>query len=133
MRISDWSSDVCSSDLGVTVSTASGTMNFTDDRFFAGLLLSPQGVGIMGLTADSWTSVSKPLMVTAGGMHRDATGQEPARKIDPFSLDPAGNKPLAWWEPGTQQMYTGPGNRRDRAEGLLSRDGTADRTALLVA
>src|SRR3546814_20380330 len=33
--------------LGVTVSTASGTMNFTDDRFFAGLLLSPQGVGIM--------------------------------------------------------------------------------------
>src|SRR3546814_17200133 len=87
----------------------------------------------MGLTAYSWTSVSKPRMVTAGGMHRDATGQEPARKIDPFSLAPAGNKHLAWWETGTHSMYTGQRARSDSAERLLFEDVKAVTTAFLVA
>lgn len=119
--------------MGAVVNTPAGERSFLDDRFFSGLLLSPQGVGIMGLSEASWSSITKPLMVTGGGEHRDATGQEPDRKADPFRLSAAGNKHLAWWKAGTHSMYTGQRARSDSKERLLFEDVKAVTTAFLVA
>src|SRR5690606_18158863 len=48
--------------LGASVSTSEGggPRVFADSRFFAGILLSPQGSGTMGLTPDSWNQVARP-------------------------------------------------------------------------
>lgn len=95
--------------LGASVTVDDGSRrNFADSRWYAGCLMSPQGVGIMGLDDTSWANVARPMMVVQGELETDFTGQEPNRKIDPFRLSVAGNKHLAWFPKGDRLLYSGP-------------------------
>jgi predicted dienelactone hydrolase len=63
-----------------------------DERPRAFLLLSPQGRGQMGLAANSWAKIARPMMVMTGSRDRGATGQGPEQKLEPFKFAPAGDK-----------------------------------------
>jgi predicted dienelactone hydrolase len=63
-----------------------------DERPRAFLLLSPQGRGQMGLAANSWEKIARPMMAMTGSRDRGATGQGPEEKLEPFKLAPAGDK-----------------------------------------
>lgn len=78
-----------------------------DDRYYAGLLLSPQGRGILGLTADSWRSIDRPIFVSTGNGDSDATLQTPDRKTDPFLLSPPKNRHLAWLGRVSETLWGG--------------------------
>ena len=78
-----------------------------DPRYYAGLLLSPQGRGILGLTETSWQHIDKPLMVSTGNGDSDASLQSPDRKTDPFSLSPPGNRHLAWLGRINKNLWSG--------------------------
>jgi hypothetical protein len=55
-----------------------GTVMEADEpRFYAAILMSPQGRGILGLRDGSWDGVDRPTMVMTGNGDRDATGQDP--------------------------------------------------------
>ena len=82
-------------------------LHIPDDRWFAAGLLSAQGAGFMGLFEDSWAEVSRPLLVVQGANERDFSGQDPARKIDPFWRSAPGNKHLAWFPNGDRMMFSG--------------------------
>jgi predicted dienelactone hydrolase len=77
-----------------------------DVRFFAAMLLSPQGAGVMGLTESSWGAVTKPLIAVTGGADVDPTGQSAQQKADCFFRSPPGNKHLAYFPKGTHTMFT---------------------------
>lgn len=95
--------------LGTVVEVENGVRrNFEDGRWFAGCMLSPQGPGIMGLAEDSWSRVTRPLMVVQGALETDFTLQSPEHKVSPFELSPAGNKHLVWFKSGDRLLYSGP-------------------------
>lgn len=95
--------------LGAVVTIADGTRrNFYDSRWFAGCLMSPQGTGIMGLDEDSWSKITKPLMIVQGELESDFTGQTPVQKIEPYNRAVAGNKHLVWFPTGDRLLYSGP-------------------------
>src|SRR3546814_12749123 len=65
MRISDWSSDVCSSDLNL-VNTAGLTLNFWDGDAgpkFNGAVNGGDGLWQAGSGNDNWTEVNGPVNV----------------------------------------------------------------------
>lgn len=95
--------------LGAKVTTEDGTRrDFGDPRWFSGMLLSAQGKGIMGLDEASWENITRPMIVIQGALEQDFTKQQPAEKMDPFSLSTAGNKHLAWFKNGDRLLYSGP-------------------------
>jgi len=88
-------------------SSAGAILDYKDPRFFAGILLSPQGSGVMGLEKDSWANVPNPLLTVLGTMERDFTGQKPEAKADPYRLSTAGYKHLAVIEGANSNSYAG--------------------------
>jgi predicted dienelactone hydrolase len=96
---------------------------FSDPRPRAFLLLSPQGRGQQGLTAQSWESVSRPLMVVTGSRDRGVRGQPPSWRLDPFHLSAPGDKYAVLIEGASHLSFSGraaepgasPGRRKGAA------------------
>lgn len=78
-----------------------------DPRFYASLLLSPPGRGILGLTKESWQTVKTPLFVSTGNGDSDASRQPPDVKTDSYSLPPPGNRHLAWLGRVNKTLWSG--------------------------
>jgi len=78
---------------GATVDIPGGekARSFADPRPRAILLLSPQCRGQMGLTANSWTGITRPMMAMTGSRDFGAVGR-PEGKLDSFTFAPAGDK-----------------------------------------
>jgi dienelactone hydrolase len=99
---------------------------FSDPRPRAFLLLSPQGRGQQGLTAESWESVSRPLMVVTGSRDRGPHGQSPSWRLDPFRLSPPGDKYAVVIEGASHLSSTGraaePGASPVRRKGAATAD-----------
>jgi hypothetical protein len=104
-----------------------------DARFFAGLLLSPQGRGAMGLGDGSWAAVARPLMVVTGNGDIDANSQSPNVKLEPYALSPAGNKHLAWFGAIRPTLYSGRGVAPGSPQVKAFQDLAAVTTAFLVS
>ena len=120
--------------LGVKPWKTDGTfLDEHDPRFYGGILLSPQGRGILGLRDDSWDSVNRAFMAVSGNGDYGATGQDPSTRIEPFSLSPAGNKHLDWFSHITPVLYTGQQIVPGTQQGLVFQDLLATTTAFLVA
>ena len=66
--------------------------SFADKRVSAILLLSPQGEGRMGLTADSWDHLRLPMLLMYGSQDYGAWGEPAAWRSEPYSKSPSGNK-----------------------------------------
>lgn len=79
--------------MGVRARVGGGEMrSFRDERFKAGILVSPQGAGQQGLEAESWDQLRSPTLVITGTRDRGAGGQPWEWKREPFDRSPPGNK-----------------------------------------
>lgn len=120
--------------LGARALTGSGVvLDEVDPRFYGGMLLSPQGRGVMGLMDGSWDTVSRPMLVVTGHGDADATRQSPEVKAEPFALAPEGNKHLAWLSRAWTTIFSGQQLRPGSSEEALFHDVLSVTTAFLVA
>lgn len=73
--------------MGATVTSKDGQrISFRDDRFFAGIAMSPQGPGIMGFDDDSWKDIDSPMLFLLAENDDDFTGQPWGVKAEAFNL-----------------------------------------------
>jgi hypothetical protein len=119
--------------LGAKVQMSDGLHSFADPRWFAALLLSPQGAGIMGLTEASWAELARPVMVMTGGKDIDESHQTPQVKADPFFRSKAGYKHFAFVMQGDHTIYSGQRVRPGTLEYLEFEDIKSVTTAFLKA
>jgi len=108
-------------------------LKFIDPRWYAGMMFSPQGVGVIGLTEDSWSGVSKPFMVAQAGLDADFTGQTAEQRLDAFNRSAPGNKHLAWFPHARRNLPIGPSAGGSQAETTQFEDFRAITTAFLYA
>jgi predicted dienelactone hydrolase len=85
----------------------SGPQSFADKRVSAVVLLSPQGEGIMGLSASSWDAVRVPMLLMYGSRDFGPFGQEPVWRSEAFAKGPAGDKYEVELEGGTHMGFAG--------------------------
>jgi len=93
----------------------SAPQSFADKRVSAVVMLSPEGEGIMGLTAHSWDAIKVPMLLMYGSRDFGPFGQEPVWRSEPFEKAPAGNKYKVELEGGTHMGFAAPfpgGNHR---------------------
>ena len=125
----------CQKLLGVKSNAADGSpLDLSDPRFYGGLLMSPQGSGIMGLTQESWSNVTRPLMVVTGIGDGDGGARQEANvKVDAFRYAHPDNKHLAWFSNINSGIYSGqqvtPGTKSE----IILGDLLAVTTAFLTA
>jgi dienelactone hydrolase len=65
---------------------------FADGRVSALVLLSPQGEGRLGLTADSWDDLRLPMLLMYGSLDFGPYGEPPAWRSEAFKRAPPGDK-----------------------------------------
>ena len=87
--------------------------SFADKRVSAVVLLSPQGEGIMGLSAHSWDSVHVPMLLMYGSRDFGPFGEEPVWRSEAFAKAPAGDKYEVELEGGTHMGFAGPFRHED--------------------
>jgi predicted dienelactone hydrolase len=81
--------------------------SFADKRVSAVVLLSPQGEGILGLSAHSWDAVRVPMLLMYGSRDFGPFGEEPVWRSEAFAKGPAGNKYEVELEGGTHMGFAG--------------------------
>ena len=79
----------------VDVSPSVHNMRSFDIRFSAFLACSPQGIGRLGMTANSWSSIAVPMMVQTGAADV-TTGENAAGRLDSFNRMPPPEKYLLY-------------------------------------
>jgi hypothetical protein len=120
--------------LGGTVVEPDGKRgSFHDDRFFSGILLSPQGSGIMGLDARSWEKVAAPLLTVVAEGDRDFGKQDAEKKSEPFKLSAPGYKHLYRLKGGSSNSFAGQLSGTNASEAKLFEIIKAVTTAFLMA
>ena len=81
--------------------------SFADKRVSAVVMLSPQGEGIMGLSAHSWDGIHLPMLLMYGSRDFGPFGQQPLWRSEAFEKAPAGNKYEVELEGGTHMGFAG--------------------------
>ncbi len=66
--------------------------SFADKRVSAVVMLSPEGEGVMGLSAHSWDTLRLPMLLIYGSRDFGPFGEEPDWRSEAFEKAPAGNK-----------------------------------------
>jgi hypothetical protein len=79
----------------VDVSPSVRNMRSFDIRFSAFLACSPQGIGRLGMTANSWSNIVVPMMVQTGAADV-TTGENAAGRLDSFNRMPPPAKYLLY-------------------------------------
>jgi dienelactone hydrolase len=82
--------------------------SFADKRVSAVVMLSPQGEGIMGLSAHSWDTLRLPMLLMYGSRDFGPFGQEPVWRSEAFEKAPAGNKYEVELKGGTHMGFAAP-------------------------
>jgi predicted dienelactone hydrolase len=96
-----------------------------DARVRAAILVSGQGTSNRMFTPDSWSELSKPMLVVTGSKDVAAIGNEtPASRREPFDRAKPGDKYLLFIEGATHSSYQG------RGAGLLLDREVPDRATL---
>lgn len=80
---------------------------FADKRVSAVVLLSPQGEGILGLSAHSWDDVHLPMLLMYGSRDFGPFGEEPVWRSEAFAKSPVGNKYEVELMGGTHMGFAG--------------------------
>lgn len=106
--------------LGATVTDSAGKkMSFKDNRFFSGIMMSPQGPGVMGLSDDSWKGVTAPGLYLVAEDDFDFTSQPYSVKAKSYELSHPGYKHLGVLQKGTANTFTGQLSGTSEREGKL--------------
>lgn len=94
---------------GVTIDIPgySEKKSLLDERVRALLLLSPQGRGQQGLSDTSWDFLKLPTMIVTGTNDKNARGQGPEWRREPFDFSPPGDKYFALIEGAHHFSFTG--------------------------
>jgi len=71
--------------------------SFADRRVKCVLLLSPQGKGTL-FREDSWSTLTKPVLILTGSNDTGRNGQRPEWRLDPYKYSPKGDRYLVWIE-----------------------------------
>lgn len=93
--------------LGVKIQAPDGEIQYSNDFWSGGVLLSPPGPGVLGLTETSWGGLTTPMMVFASGNENDLTRQSAEASMQPFYMAPEGYKHLAYLAKGDNTIYSG--------------------------
>lgn len=82
--------------------------SFGDERFSCAIVISGQGTTNRMLARDSWSGVTRPILVITGSKDVAAVGREtPESRQDPYRFAPAGDKYLLFIEGATHSSYQG--------------------------
>lgn len=103
--------------LGATVTDSSGNRRtFADTRFFGGIMMSPQGPGVMGLDDDSWLGLEAPSLFVLAENEIDFTGQPYQEKAKSYLLSKPGYKHIGLLKKGTSNSFSGQAARSNEVE-----------------
>jgi len=91
---------------------------YREPRIVAFLALSPQGIGIFGMSADSWDGIRAPVMVTTGAADSGGATDDPALRLHPFQYMPP---------PDKYQLYLDSADAIHKVFGLNVEEGAGDR------
>jgi hypothetical protein len=92
--------------MGAEVNAANGNrLSFRDDRFFAGVCLSPQGPGIMGLDDQSLSKITSPMLFMISEGDADFSGQNWEARSKSFTSSAAGYKHLGIVRNGGTNLF----------------------------
>ncbi|BCU77818.1 hypothetical protein [Luteolibacter sp. LG18] len=86
-----------------------------DARLRCGFAMSPQGEGVVGLSADSWNAITRPVMTMQGTDDTDPWVTDPATRREPYAKMPAGNKAHLTLQGATHGSFTDNGIAVDGA------------------
>jgi len=93
---------------GATVTSGDGQrLDFSDPRFFAGIAMSPQGPGVMGLDEASWQAVASPMLYLVAENDLDFTGQPAMEKAKAYQLAKPGYKHIGFLRNASSNAFTG--------------------------
>ncbi|WP_315922828.1 alpha/beta hydrolase family protein [Mesorhizobium sp. SP-1A] len=106
---------------------------FADPRFFAGIMMSPQGPGVMGLDESSWANISAPSLYLLAENEIDFTGQPYQEKAKSYRLAKPGYKHVGLLKNGSANTFSGQGARSNATEKKLFEVLKAISTAFLLA
>ena len=84
-----------------------GPQRFADPRAAAVVLLSPQGEGRLGLTADSWDGLRVPMLLMYGSRDFGPYGEPPSWRNEGYLRAPAGDKWDVELEGATHMQFAG--------------------------
>jgi len=115
-------------------------LRFGDSRVRAIVAMSPQGTGVAGLTAQSWTDVRVPAFYMTGSLDRGADEQEPSWRREPFQLGASGDKYLVVIPGARHGSFTGRfsemadrmADMRENPEPVVRNPGTLDRQPVVT-
>lgn len=82
------------------------TISFKDNRFFSGIIMSPQGIGSMGYKQDSWKDIKSPLLVMIAENDTGYNNQTAKERGATYSLSEEGYKHLIYLQKGTISNFT---------------------------
>lgn len=120
--------------LGAAMTDADGSRrSFADPRFFSGVLMSPQGPGVMGLDDTSWRDIRSPALFLVAENDTDFTGQPWQEKAKAYRLAMPGYKHIGFLRGGSSNAFTGHIARTNASEALLFQALLAMTTAYLKA
>ncbi|HUK65227.1 MAG TPA: hypothetical protein VLV17_00260 [Anaeromyxobacteraceae bacterium] len=94
-----------------------GPQSFADKRVAAVVMLSPQGEGRLGLTADSWDHLRLPVLIMYGSLDFGPFGEPPSWRNEAFEKAPPGDKYDVELEGANHMKFAGfavAGERPDR-------------------
>jgi predicted dienelactone hydrolase len=99
---------------GATVQMPGGKspVSFADKRVRAIAVLSPQGEGEMGLTAQSWENIRVPMLAMYGSRDFGTQRRTPTWRSQPFNGAPPGDKYDVELEGATHFTFVGPMRKR---------------------
>lgn len=106
--------------MGAKVVDGTGaTRAFADPRFFAGIIMAPQGPGVMGLREQSWENIASPMLYLVAENDSDFTGQPAMEKAKAYRLSKPGYKHIGFLKGGSQNSFAGQVARNNANERKL--------------
>ncbi len=93
-------------------------VTYSEPRIKAFLANSPQGIGILGMSATSWGGILRPVMTSTGANDVGGVTDDPVLRRDPFK----GMVP-----PDKYELYLNSGDATHKVFGLNVVSGTGDR------
>jgi len=82
--------------------------SFADPRVKAVVIMSPQGEGVMGLTAHSWDNMRLPTLLMYGSLDLGTQRRTPTWRSQPFYKGPPGDKYDVELKGATHFTFAGP-------------------------
>ncbi len=119
--------------LGASIAGEKSNLAMNSDGWAGGVLITPQGSGVMGLDQTSWENMTLPMMILTSPQDNDVINQPVERRLDPYYLSAPGYKHLAYLSQGGSGLYSGQRSRPGSREFYVFQDMKASINTFLHA